>query len=331
MAALRNIRVVASGRAGLGSRSMNPSLYALTVLLWGTSWIAVKFQLGSVAPEVSVVYRFVIAAAAMIAFCLIARKPMRFSVRDHGFMAFQGICLFSSNYFFIYLGTQYLTTGLVAVLFSTVVVMNIIGTALVFGQRIRPVMVAGAALGMTGIALVFWPELASFDLASDGMKGVGLTLIGTAFASAGMLTSAWVQRRRLLPVIQTNAYGMIYGALAITLLTLALGSPFTFDTAPRYVLSLLYLALGGTVIGFWSYLTLVGRIGADRAAYVTVLFPIVALAISTWFESFQWTGSAALGIVLVLCGNVLILIKPRTAKAVSPAKLATEASRPSRS
>ncbi|MEM7221701.1 MAG: DMT family transporter [Pseudomonadota bacterium] len=298
---------------------MNPSLYALTVLLWGTSWIAVKFQLGVVPAEVSVVYRFLIAAGVMLAFCLVARKPMRFSLRDHAFMAFQGFCLFCTNYFFIYLGTQYLTTGLVAVLFSTVVVMNIIGTALIFGERIRPAMVAGAALGMSGIALVFWPELEVFDLESDGLKGIGLALIGTAFASVGMLTSAWVQRRRALPVIQTNAYGMAYGALSITLMTLALGSPFTFDPAPRYVLSLLYLAVGGTVIGFWSYLTLVGRIGADRAAYVAVIFPIVALAISTWFEAFQWSASSALGIVLVLCGNVLILIKPKArAKPAAP-------------
>ncbi len=125
----------------------------------------------------------------------------------------------------------------------------------------------------------------------------------------GMLTSAWNQRRRALPVIESNAYGMLYGGLFVTLLTLLRGSPFAFDPAWPYVLSLLYLAVFATVVGFWSYLTLLGRIGADRAAYATVLFPVVALALSTWFEGFQWNLLAALGVALVLLGNVLILTR----------------------
>ena len=93
---------------------MDIFLYAVTVIFWGTSWLAIKFQLGVVAPEVSVVYRFAISAVLMLILCAAARRPMRFSVKDHGFMALQGVCLFCTNYFFIYLGSQYLTTGLVA-------------------------------------------------------------------------------------------------------------------------------------------------------------------------------------------------------------------------
>jgi drug/metabolite transporter (DMT)-like permease len=283
------------------------TLYALTVLLWGTSWLAIKFQLGVVAPEVSVVYRFVLSAAIMLGVCLLARRRMRFSPADHGFMALQGVFLFSTNYFLIYLGSQYLTTGLVAVAFSTIVVMNIFGYCLLFRAPLRPRVVAGAAFGLAGITLVFWPEVAAFDLSREGTLGVLLSLVGTASASCGMLTSAWNQGRRGLPVIQSNAYGMLYGCLFITLLTLLRGSPFAFDPSWPYVLSLLYLAVFATVVGFWSYLTLIGRIGADRAAYATVLFPVVALALSTWFEGFQWTLLAAFGVALVLFGNGLIL------------------------
>jgi drug/metabolite transporter (DMT)-like permease len=283
------------------------SLYALTVLLWGTSWLAIKFQLGVVAPEVSVVYRFALAAAIMLGFCLLARRRMAFSLADHGFMALQGVCLFSTNYFLIYLGSQYLTTGLVAVAFSTIVAMNILGHCLLFRAALRPRVVAGALFGLTGITLVFWPEVAAFDLSRQGTLGLVLSLAGTVSASLGMLTSAWNQRKRGLPVIQSNTYGMLYGGLFVTLLTLLRGSPFAFDPAWPYVLSLLYLAVFATVIGFWSYLTLIGRIGADRAAYATVLFPVVALALSTWFEGFQWTLLAGLGVALVLSGNVLIL------------------------
>ena len=234
---------------------------------------------------------------------------MRFSLKDHGFMALQGVCLFSTNYFFIYLGSQYLTTGLVAVAFSTLVVMNIIGSAVIFRAPIGANVIAGALCGLGGITLVFWPEISAFDLARDSVRGLILALIGTGFASAGMLTSAWNQRQRGLPVFQTNAYGMLYGTGFITLLTLARGSPFAFDASPAYVFSLLYLAVFATVIGFWTYLTLIGRIGAGRAAYATVLFPIIALSLSTWFEDFQWTALGAGGVVLVLLGNVAILTK----------------------
>jgi drug/metabolite transporter (DMT)-like permease len=279
------------------------------VLVWGTSWLAIKFQLGVVAPEVSVVYRFVLSAAIMLGVCLLTRRRMAFSPADHGFLALQGVFLFSTNYFLIYLGSQYLTTGLVAVVFSTIVVMNIFGHRLLFRAPLRPRVVAGAAFGLTGITLVFWPEVAAFDLSREGTLGLLLSLAGTASASCGMLTSAWNQGRRGLPVIESNAYGMLYGCLFITFLTLLRGSPFAFDPSWPYVLSLLYLAVFATVIGFWSYLTLIGRIGADRAAYATVLFPVVALALSTWFEGFQWTLLAASGVALVLFGNGLILTR----------------------
>ena len=293
---------------------MNLFLYALTVLLWGTSWIAIKFQLGVVAPEVSVLYRFILAAAIMLAFCLATRRTMRFTAADHGFMALQGVFLFSTNYAFIYLGAQYLTTGLVAVVFSSILAMNILGSRLLFRTPLSFGVLGGAALGLAGITLVFWPEVAAFDLARAGVRGLGLALIGTASASAGMMTSAWNQMRRGLPVMPTNAYGMVYGALFLTVLSLLRGSPFVFDPAPAYAISLVFLAVFATVIGFWSYLTLIGRIGADRAAYATVLFPVVALALSTVFEGFQWTALAALGVALVLLGNVLVLAKPRRAR-----------------
>ncbi len=291
---------------------MDVFLYALTVLLWGTSWLAIKFQLGPVAPEVSVVYRFWIAAALMLAWCLASRRPMRFPAADHGFMALQGVCLFSTNYLFIYLGSQYLTTGLVAVAFSTIVVMNILGSMVLFRAPLHAGVVAGAVCGLGGIVLVFWPEVSAFDASRQGTLGLILSLAGTAFASCGMLTSAWNQRRRGLPVMQTNAYGMLYGGLFVTGLTLwrGGGQVFTFDVSAPYILSLLYLSVFATVVGFWSYLTLIGRIGADRAAYATVLFPIVALALSTWFEDFRWTPLALLGVGAVLIGNALILARP---------------------
>lgn len=300
----------------------NLLLYAVTVAVWGSSWLAVKYQLGVVAPEASILYRFALASLILVVFCRAARRPLRFGARAHAFMALQGLLLFCINYVLIYLGTQYLTSGLVAVLFSTVVVMNILLGALLFGQPIRGRVMIGALIGLPGIALVFWPEIAGFAGARTGALGLALTLLGTLSASLGMLMSGRNQRHGL-PVLQANTFGMIYGTAFTGLYCLVAGIPFAFDTAPLYVGSLLFLAVFATVIGFWSYLTLLGRIGADRAGYASVLFPVVALALSTVYEGFRWTPEAAFGIAMVLVGNALVLSE--RAKRAAPAPMSSAA------
>jgi drug/metabolite transporter (DMT)-like permease len=286
----------------------NLLLYVVTVFFWGTSWLAIRYQLGVVVPEVSIVYRFGIAAAIMLVFCAVARRPMRFRPREHAFMALQALLMFSTNYVLVYLGTQHLTTGLVAVAFSTTTVMTIIGGSLVFGFPVRARVVAGAAFGLAGLGLVFWPEVRGFDVSRGAGLGMALALTGTFFAACGMLTSARNQRAGL-PVIQTNAWGMTYGFVFVTAYSLARGHPFAFDLSFPYVFSLLYLAIGATVLAFWTYLTLLGRIGPARAAYASVLFPIIALALSTAFEGYRWGVLAAAGVALVLLGNVLVLTR----------------------
>ena len=292
---------------------MNLVLYAVTVFCWGTSWLATKLHFGVVDPGVSLSYRFMIGAAITFAICVIMRKPMRFAWRHHAFMALQGLLLFSTNFYLIYLGIQYLTSGLVATIFSLVIVLNIFGAAILFRAPIEPRVLLGAALGMGGLAFIFWPEIAGFDLTRDGTLGLMLALAGTLSASCGMLTSAWNQSRRGLPVVQTNAYGMIYGAAITALFCIVSGTPFNFDHSPVYIGALLHLAIFATVVGFWSYLTLVGRIGAGRAGYVTAVFPLLALALSTLFEGYVWSAGAAAGVALILLGNVAILSKPKAA------------------
>ncbi len=293
-------------------------LYLTTVLVWGSSWLGVKYQLGVVDPGASLVYRFAISAAIMVGICVVTGRSLRFSRRQHGQMALQGLLLFCLNYSLIYSGTQYLTSGLVAVAFSTVSVMNIALGALFYGIPLKPRVVAGSIIGLLGIALVFWPELSAFDLSRSGTLGLLLALGGTLFAAFGMMTSGRNQKLGL-PVIQTNAWGMIYGTGFLLLISLGRGIAFDFDPAPLYIGSLLFLAIFSTVIGFTCYLTLLGRIGPDRAAYASVLFPIVALALSTIFEGFEWTPLAAAGVALVLFGNALVLTKARPNVKATPA------------
>ncbi|MBC8270073.1 MAG: DMT family transporter [Rhodospirillaceae bacterium] len=286
-------------------------LYAGTVLIWGSTWLVIKYQLGLVAPEVSVTYRFALAAAILLVYCFATSKRMRYGLRDHLGMAALGLFLFSANYFVFYLATYDLTTGLIAVVFSGIVVTNIIFGALFLGNPIRPRVALGAAFGIAGLALVFLPEILTFDLANKGSRGLLLSVAGTLLASVGNMASASNQRRGL-PVVQANAYGMTYGTIFMFAFALIGGSHFNFDSAPLYVGSLLYLAVFGSVFGFGCYLTLIGRIGPDKAAYATVLFPLIALALSTVFEGYQWSGEAIVGMVLVLFGNVLVLSRKRS-------------------
>lgn len=298
----------------------SPVLYLLTILVWGTSWFAIKFQLGVVAPEVSLVYRFGLAALLLLLFCRLTSRPFGFGRRDHGFILVQAICLFSANYLIFYHATALLTSGLIAVVFSSVMFMNMFNQALFLKRRVEPVVLLGAVLGLIGIALVFWPEISTTATSSDVMRGLLLSVVATYLASVGNIVSARNQQAGL-PVIQTNALGMGYGALVMLVYALLLGSTFNYDFSLHYSISLLYLALFGSILAFGAYLTLIGRIGADRAAYATVIFPIVALVISSWFEDFDWSLPALAGVGLVLTGNLLVTGRPRrVARTSSPAQ-----------
>jgi drug/metabolite transporter (DMT)-like permease len=284
----------------------NSFLFLITALIWGSTWLAIKFQLGVVAPELSIAYRFVLAASMLLLFSFIRRLPLRFSLRTHSFMALQGLLLFSVNYILVYLAEGYLTSGLVAIIFSIIILMNVIFGTIFLHNPVRIHVVFGAVVGLFGLTLVFWPELSSFDLSSERVLGLVMAFIGAISASLGNITSARNQRQGL-PVVQTNAFGMAYGAAFMLVLALFRGAELKFDPSVGYVLSLLYLAIFGSVIAFGSYLTLLGRIGPDRAAYVTVLFPIIALILSTIYEGMTWSMPQLTGVALVILGNAIVL------------------------
>lgn len=286
----------------------NALLYLITVLIWGSTWLAIKFQLGVISPELSIAYRFGLAAIILIVFSLLRRLPMGFSLKTHAFFALQGLLLFSLNYFLVYLAEGNLTSGLVAIIFSLIIVLNVLFGAIFLGNPVRVRVMIGAGLGLLGLAFVFWPELTSLSLSSQKIVGMILAFIATVSASLGNVVSARNQRNDL-PVIQTNAYGMLYGAVFMLLTALLRGAVLEFDTSPGYVLSLFYLAIFGSVIAFGSYLTLLGRIGLDRAAYVTVLFPVIALLLSTIFEDLRWGIYQLLGVLLILLGNAVVVTK----------------------
>jgi drug/metabolite transporter (DMT)-like permease len=289
---------------------MNISLYLLTVLIWGTTWIALKLQLGVVAIPVSIFYRFALAALVLFAILLLSRRLQPVNRRGQLICLAQGLCLFCINFMCFYTASRWIPSGLIAVVFSTATLWNALNARIFFRQRVASNVLAGGGMGLLGLGFLFWPELSGHGASFETLLGLGLALLGTLCFSAGNMLSSMQQKAGLRP-LTTNAWGMFYGAAILGLYCVASGTPFDFEWNERYVGSLLYLVVPGSVIGFTAYLTLVGRMGPERAAYCTVLFPVVALNISAWVEGYQWTMPALFGLVLVMLGNVLVFRKPR--------------------
>ena len=286
----------------------NLILFSASAIIWGSTWLAIKFQLGLVDPIISVSYRFILASFILLLFCRISRLDLKYNVKEHLFFALQGFFLFGINYWLVYLAEVHLPSGLVAVIFSMIIFFNIFNGAIFIGSPIRVRVIAGAALGIVGIGLVFKQELLSFSLSSDNSLALVIAGLGALTASLGNITSVHNQKINL-PVIQTNAFGMMYGALFMLIISLIMGKHFSFEISYAYIGSLLYLSIFGSIIAFTCYLTLLGKIGADKAAYVTLIIPVIALILSTIFEEYTWTSYAFIGVALILIGNMLVLIK----------------------
>jgi drug/metabolite transporter (DMT)-like permease len=281
-------------------------LYAVTVLIWGSSWIAIKYQLGSVDPLVSIAHRMALATLLGVFLTLLTQGFARLSGRDHVRIFVQGLCLFCCNYLFIYAATADLSTGLIAVMFSTMVILNALGGAMFLDMPLRPMVLVGGLLGLCGMAVLFLPELETLGWADPRLRALLLCFVGTVCASAGNMIAAG-NLRRGLPVLTCNSWGMFYGAATLYLAALVLDIPITIDLQPNYLLSLAYLAFFATVLAFWAYISLIGRIGADRAAYTTLIFPVVALMISSVLEDYRWTLWSATGLFFVVGGNWLAM------------------------
>ena len=283
-------------------------LYATAVLIWGTTWIAITFQLGPVAAEVSVAYRFGLGSIALFAYAAASGRKVRIPLESYGFVVLMGVLMYSCSYMVLYHATSYVTSGLVAVIFSLIVVSNAFFERIFFRKPLEGRMMLASALGLGGIAALFWPEVSSFDLGDRTVIGVVLATIGVVIASLGNM-AAIINTARNLPVIGVNAHAMAWGCLSSMLVALLMGRSINFSFEPLYVLSLLYLAIFGSAIAFGAYLALLRLIGSARAAYTSVLFPIVALIVSTFFEGYQWSTLAVAGVALIGVGNWLALTK----------------------
>ncbi|MGZ5061230.1 MAG: DMT family transporter [Usitatibacter sp.] len=284
----------------------NVRLFVVCVAIWGSTWLAIKFQLGRVAPEASVFYRFLLASLLIFAFCLARAKPLRFPLREHGWLALLGLTMFGAGYVCVYYAERFVVSGLVAVGYSASPLLGALGMRVFFRTPVTRRVAAGSLLGMAGIALVFWPEFARLNGDSRTALGAAFTIASVVISALGSMVAHRNHASRI-PLWQGMAWGMLYGALFALAVALATGKRLEFEVTAGYILSLAYLAVLGSIIAFAAYLTLLKHVGPARSGYVGVMVPIVALFVSAAFEGFQWHALTWIGIAISVAGNVIVL------------------------
>jgi drug/metabolite transporter (DMT)-like permease len=288
---------------------MNALLYALVVVIWGTTWIAITLQQKSgISVSVAVFWRFFISAMVLFTFVSLSRKLQKLAAPDHLFCMLQACCIFGFNFVCFYYAVQYISSGLEAVIFSMAVIFNTLNAKLFFAQQVSTRFYPAALFGVLGIIALFWHDVVRTTLNNHTLIGIGLCILGTYGFSLGNMISTRHQKHGL-DIFTTNAYAMLYGALLMALISWFKQDDFFPSMQFSAVSALLYLAIFGSVIGFTAYFYLVGRIGAAKAAYSTLLFPLVALVISTLWEGYQWHFNAVIGVILILCGNAIFFVK----------------------
>ncbi|MGL5113691.1 MAG: DMT family transporter [Beijerinckiaceae bacterium] len=290
------------------------ALYATAVFCWGASWLALRVQVAAAPPETAVFWRFVFAVPIMAAWVLLAGKPWRFGFSHHLRFLVMGLGIFSTNFILYYHGGKVIISGLLPVLFSLAVVGNLLLGAVFLGQKITFRLVAGALIGVCGVALMFWPEFSRTEATPALKLGVLLCLCGTVCFCFGNIASALASRAGV-DVISASAWGMAYGTVWTGIVTYWRGESFAVPLTLPFVVSFLWLLSTATIIAFAAYLTLVSRIGPARAGYASVMYPVVGLFVSSVAETlvpgaasnFVWTPFAVAGIALAIAGNVLVL------------------------
>lgn len=275
-------------------------------IIWGTTWIVIRDQLGAVPPSWSIAYRFVAAAAAMFAWVAFTRQSLAIGRAGHGIALVMAGAIFFANFNFVYRSEAYITSGLVALIFALLIVPNTILSRIFLGQRSSPRFFIGAGVAMAGIALLLIEEYRAAPPGGNVGLGIVLVLTGVFCASIGNVIQA-SERARALPVASLLAWGMLWGALINAAFAAMTVGPPVIDTRPGYIAGVLYLGIAASAIAFLTYFNVIRQVGPAIAAYSSVLTPVIAMLISTLYEGYTWTLMAAAGSVLALAGLAIAL------------------------
>jgi len=288
--------------------------FLIVTLIWGSTWLVIRDQVGSVPASWSVTYRFIIASATMFAYAALRGEPLRLDRRVVGFVILFGIAQFVFNFNFVYRAASYITSGLIAVVFALLLVPNAIFSRIFLGQRMSWSFLAGSAVALMGIGLLFIHEIEASSTGPVAVyTGIALTFAGVLSASAANVMQA-TERARLLPMATMLAWSTGAGALVDGIYAWTTSGPPVIDLRPGYIAGVLYLGLVASAIAFTLYFGVIRAIGAARAAYSSVLIPIIAMTLSTIFEGYVWSWESIAGCVLTLSGLVVALSARRPAR-----------------
>ena len=281
-------------------------LFAICVLIWGSTWLAITYQLGHVAPEMSVGYRFILAAVVLFVYCRWRGLQLSYTLKQHADFVLLGAAMFCVSYILVYYAETFIVSGMVAVAYSASPMINMFGSRLFFGTKMTMRVAIAALFGVAGIVCVFWHEFSNLSASRDAELGAILTVLSVLASSAGSMAATRNQKFGY-NTWSSMAWSMLYGGVLAIVIGLLMGKSLTIDVTSGYLLSLIYLAVLGSIITFGCYLTLIGRIGAAQAGYIGVMVPIVALTVSFFFEKFAWGWLTTTGVALSVMGNVIML------------------------
>ncbi|WP_100642383.1 DMT family transporter [Alteromonas facilis] len=296
---------------------MNLFLFVACVFIWGSTWIAITFQVGHVDPVVAVAWRFSIAVFVLGAWILIRRRSFKMPASSHLKAGMVGLFLYTLDYSFLYAAQQYMVSALLAVLSSSVIYFTVLFRRVLLRKPVRMEVLIGASLGLVGIAMIFAPEFQSMTLEQGLGLGLFFALVSFICAAIGNIISESILDEGT-PVLQMNFYAMGYGLIFIYGFGLVTSVSYSLPGDTDFYLALLYLAVFGSVLAFGAYMKLLQRVGSDKATYVVLVYPIVALGLSTLFEGYQWTFIAAGGVVFVLIGNAIAMGKMNKLLRIEP-------------
>ena len=286
----------------------------ICTLIWGTTWIVILGQLGTVPPSWSVTYRFLTAGAVMFAYAVFTGAPLKIGRDGQIFAVIFGAAQFVFNFNFVYRAEAHITSGLVAVIFALLIVPNTIFARIFLGTRPSPRFYLGSGIAIAGIGLLFLKEYRAAAAGSDAvLLGIGLTMLGVLSASVANVMQA-TKRAAALPMASLLAWGMLWGTLFDALFAWATVGPPVIEPSFGYVGGVLYLGIAASAIAFMAYFNVIRMIGPGPAAYSSVIVPVIAMLISTIFEGYRWTVLAGVGGALTMAGLVIALTarKPST-------------------
>jgi drug/metabolite transporter (DMT)-like permease len=282
------------------------ALYAVCILIWGTTWFAITAQIDVLAPEIGVAIRFGLAAAVLMAVCRMRRIALRLPGRVQALVVAQGLLGFYASYVCVYQAERFVASGVVAVGYAASPLFGLVLARAFLGTRMSARVALGGVAGIVGVVLIFWHEFTRLAATDQVLWGAELTMVSVLLASLSTIAASAYHRlgvRGWSPL----AWAMAWGSGAALAHALVLGTPWHWSWRPGFLGSLAYLALFGSILAFGAYYALVHRVGPAKAGYVGVLTPVVALVVSSLFENFLWTGLTVAGIALAILGNVVAL------------------------